>query len=71
MVRRLQGPPRRGPDSELITKTAVTAGSTGDVEPVTDLIADLIDPAGTGQADAAGADAAVYGDAAYGAGEVL
>jgi Transposase DDE domain/Transposase domain (DUF772) len=65
------------PDVEIITATAVTAGNTGDVEPVPDLIDDLIDEAGpTGSAgrDEAAADqdtAAVYGDAAYGAGEVL
>ncbi|MGI5181941.1 transposase [Dactylosporangium sp. CA-152071] len=54
------------PDSELITATAVTAGNTGDAEPAAGLIADLTEPAGepTG-------DAAVYGDSAYGAGEVL
>jgi hypothetical protein len=56
------------PDSELVTATAVTAGNTGDVEPVADLINDLTDPTGT---DPAGDAAAVYGDAAYGAGEVL
>ena len=56
------------PDSEVITATAVTAGNTGDVEPVADLIADLTDPAST---DPAGSAAAVYGDAAYGAGEIL
>ncbi|MFR9781091.1 transposase, partial [Micromonospora sp. MS34] len=54
------------PDVEVITATAVTAGNTGDVEPVARLIADLTDPA-TATAD----DTAVYGDAAYGAGEVL
>jgi hypothetical protein len=32
------------PDVELITATAVTAGNTGDGEPVADLIADLTDP---------------------------
>jgi hypothetical protein len=52
------------PDSEIITATQVTAGNTGDVEPVAELISDLTGPADTG-------DAAVYGDAAYGAGEVL
>jgi hypothetical protein len=54
------------PDSEIITAVAVTPGNSGDVEPVADLIADLThpDPAGDGAA-------AVYGDAAYGAGEVL
>jgi hypothetical protein len=56
------------PDSEVITATAVTAGNTGDVEPVADLIADLTDRAGT---DPAESTAAVYGDAAYGAGEIL
>jgi hypothetical protein len=58
------------PDSEIITATQVTAGNTGDAQPATDLISDLTDP----PADAPGttqADAAVYGDAAYGAGEVL
>lgn len=53
------------PDVEVITATAVTAGNTGDVEPVAGLIADLTDPAITTGL------AAVYGDAAYGAGEVL
>lgn len=52
------------PDVEVITATAVTAGNAGDVEPVAGLIADLTDPAATDPA-------AVYGDAAYGAGEVL
>jgi Transposase DDE domain/Transposase domain (DUF772) len=51
------------PDSEIITATAVTAGNTGDVEPVADLITDLTTPAD--------GPAAVYGDAAYGAGEIL
>lgn len=56
------------PDAELITATAVTAGNTGDAEPVAELITDLADPPQTAQ-DAT--TAAVYGDAAYGAGEVL
>jgi hypothetical protein len=51
------------PDSEIVTATAVTAGNTGDVEPAADLITDLTDPAD--------GPAAVYGDAAYGAGEIL
>lgn len=55
------------PDVEVITATAVTAGNTGDVEPVAGLIADLTDPA----TDPAGDTATVYGDAAYGAGEIL
>ena len=57
------------PDVEIITATAVTAGNTGDVEPVAGLIADLTDP--TAATDPAGDTATVYGDAAYGAGEVL
>jgi hypothetical protein len=55
------------PDSEIITATQVTAGNTGDVEPVARLITDLTDPATADPAD----PGAVYGDAAYGAGEVL
>jgi hypothetical protein len=56
------------PDSEIITATSVTAGNTGDAQPAAELIADLTQPgtAATGQDDAA-----VYGDSAYGAGEVL
>jgi hypothetical protein len=55
------------PDSELVTATAVTAGNTGDAEPVAGLITDLTNPA-DGPDDG---PAAVYGDAAYGAGEIL
>jgi hypothetical protein len=56
------------PDSEIITAIQVTAGNTSDAGPVTNLIADLTEP----PADDPGTDeAAVYGDAAYGAGEVL
>jgi hypothetical protein len=59
------------PDSEIITATSVTAGNTGDAQPAADLITDLTDPpADTPDTPPAG-DAAVYGDAAYGAGEVL
>jgi len=49
---------------------AVTPANTGDAEPVADLIADLTqsDPA---QLTDAGDEAAVYGDSAYGAGDVL
>jgi hypothetical protein len=53
------------PDSEIITATGVTAGNTGDAQPAIDLIADLTPPTTTD------GDAAVYGDSAYGAGEVL
>jgi hypothetical protein len=69
------------PDAEIITATAVTAGNAGDVEPVTELLHDLLTEArdpGSGEHDepdtpASGDEdaAAVYGDAAYGAGEVL
>jgi hypothetical protein len=59
------------PDSEIITAVAVTPGNTGDVEPVAELIADLTDPEPADQPDTGDDTAAVYGDAAYGAGEVL
>jgi hypothetical protein len=65
------------PDSEIITAVAVTPGNSGDVEPVADLIADLTNPdpadqPATGdEVTASDETAAVYGDAAYGAGEVL
>jgi hypothetical protein len=59
------------PDSEIITAVAVTPGNAGDVEPVAGLIADLThtDPAQRPADD--DAPAAVYGDSAYGAGDVL
>jgi hypothetical protein len=59
------------PDSEIITAVAVTPGNTGDVEPVADLIADLTNPDPADQPTAGDDTTAVYGDAAYGAGEVL
>ena len=46
-------------------------GNTGDVEPVADLIADLTNPTSADEPAARSTTAAVYGDAAYGAGEVL
>jgi Transposase DDE domain len=54
------------PDAEIITATAVTAGNVGDADPATDLITDL-----TEDTQPAEDTAAVYGDAAYGAGEIL
>jgi Transposase domain (DUF772)/Transposase DDE domain len=57
------------PDSEVITATAVTPGNTGDAEPAPGLIADLVD--GHDQTPAAAHDAAVYGDSAYGTGQLL
>jgi hypothetical protein len=57
------------PDSEIITATGVTPGNTGDADPARDLIAELLEP-GDDQTPAAD-DAAVYGDCAYGTGEML
>jgi Transposase DDE domain/Transposase domain (DUF772) len=55
------------PDAEIITATAVTAGNTGDADPAPELIADLLEP----DHDPATDGAAVYGDSAYGTGEML
>jgi Transposase DDE domain/Transposase domain (DUF772) len=57
------------PDSEIITATAVTPGNSGDAEAAVGLLADLL----TGdRASTAGKDPpAVYGDAAYGSGDLL
>jgi hypothetical protein len=57
------------PDSEIITATAVTSANTGDAQPATALIGDLTDSADSD--GSGGGQAAVYGDCAYGAGEVL
>lgn len=69
------------PDSEIITKTTVTAGNVGDGAAAADLLAgDLPEPAGSDDESAAqepdepiGDEPAlsVYGDAAYGAGALL
>jgi len=59
------------PDAELITATAVTAGNSGDAEPVAELITDLTDPPEAVEPAQDTTTVAVYGDAAYGAGEVL
>ena len=59
------------PDSEIITATTATPGNTGDAEAAADLLAQDL-PAADGEAGEADADAVdVYGDAAYGAGELL
>lgn len=55
------------PDVEIITATEVTAANTGDAGPAAELIAELTDRATEPDDN----DAAVYGDCAYGAGEVL
>ncbi|MGH3123741.1 MAG: IS1182 family transposase, partial [Streptosporangiaceae bacterium] len=71
------------PDSEVITATAVTPGNSGDAEAAAGLLADLLpgdqDSAASRTASgmsgpAEGQDGdqpAVYGDAAYGSGELL
>jgi hypothetical protein len=71
------------PDSEIITATAVTPGNSGDAEAAAGLLADLLhgdqdsgvsEPAGPGPAAGKDEDQdqpAVYGDAAYGSGELI
>ena len=69
------------PDSEIITATAATAGNSGDAEVAERLLADLLpgdqdsaaaQDSGQAAAPAAGeGQPAVYGDAAYGSGELL
>lgn len=51
------------PDAELVTAVAVTPGSTGDAQVATELLADVLAVSDT--------TATVYGDSAYGGGEVL
>jgi hypothetical protein len=63
------------PDSEIITATEVSAGNQGDAQTAAGLITDLL-PDTDGQDGETGQDGdqdrpAVYGDAAYGAGEFL
>src|SRR5206468_11705854 len=61
------------PDSEIVTATGVTPGNSGDAEAAEDLLADVLPGTGTGEGTQAGTPPApaVYGDAAYGAGELL
>jgi hypothetical protein len=67
------------PDAEIITATGVTPGNSGDAEAAAGLLADLLpghqDSAGgtaSGPGAAGGNDQpAVYGDAAYGSGDLL
>jgi hypothetical protein len=59
------------PDSEIITAAQVTAGNTGDAAAAADLITELTDPPADTPDTAPDGEPAVYGDAAYGAGEVL
>jgi hypothetical protein len=57
------------PDTEIITAAVVTPGNTGDADPASDLIADLLEPGHDRARTTEGA--AVYGDSAYGTGEML
>ncbi|MEV6391530.1 transposase, partial [Nocardia xishanensis] len=57
------------PDSEIITATTVTPGNTGDADTAEELLADIL-PA-EAEAEAGDGGPAVFGDAAYGAGELL
>ncbi|SDT00043.1 IS1182 family transposase [Actinoplanes derwentensis] len=59
------------PDSEIITAVQVTPGNTGDAAPAPDLISDLTGPPADTHDTTPADDPAVYGDCAYGAGEVL
>ena len=56
------------PDSEIITATAATPGNSGDAEVAADLLTDILPSEAEAEAEAR---PAVYGDAAYGAGELL
>lgn len=58
------------PDSEIITATSATSGNSGDAEAAEDLLADIL-PSEPEPEPEPGEQAAVYGDAAYGAGELL
>ncbi len=55
------------PDAELVTATAVTPGNAGDASVVRELLADEL----AAPADPSAEPLAVYGDSAYGAGDVL
>ena len=67
------------PDWEIITAAAVTPGNSGDAEAAEGLLADLLpgDPGSAAARDGQGASSggegrpAVYGDAAYGSGELI
>jgi len=60
------------PDSEIITATAVTPGNSADGEAAEGLLADVLAPAAEGTQDGSPAGRGeVYGDAAYGTGELV
>lgn len=56
------------PDSEIITATEVTPGNGGDAEFAAGLLADILPSEAEAEAEA---ETRVFGDAAYGAGELL
>jgi hypothetical protein len=58
------------PDSEIITATEATPGNSGDAEVAERLLADLLPGDHDGAAPGQG-QPAVYGDAAYGSGELI
>ena len=58
------------PDVEIITATGVTPGNRGDAEVAEGLLTDILSSEAEAEAEAE-QRAAVYGDAAYGAGELL
>jgi hypothetical protein len=59
------------PDSEVITAITVSAGNSGDAAPASDLLADDLPTETSGDEGGDEGGLAVYGDAAYGAGELL
>jgi hypothetical protein len=59
------------PDSELIVATAVTAGNAGDATAASELLADDLPEPEQADAEQAEGRLSVYGDSAYGAGELL
>jgi hypothetical protein len=58
------------PDSEIITAAQVTPGNSGDADVAPELLADILPSEAEAEAEAEDCPA-VYGDAAYGAGELL
>jgi hypothetical protein len=64
------------PDSEIVTATGITPGNSGDAGAAENLLADVLPGTGAAEGAQAGQDGApqapaVYGDAAYGSGELL
>lgn len=59
------------PDSEIVTAATVSAANVGDAATAEELLADVLDEEDHTESSAANEPAAVYGDAAYGTGELL